>query len=41
MAEKAADMLITASAAGDKPIAGNTLVPFELMVRASTGPTPR
>ncbi len=41
MAEKAADMLITASAAGEKQIAGNTLVPFELMVRASTGPAPK
>jgi hypothetical protein len=37
MAEKAADMLINASAAGEKQIAGSTLVPFELMVRASTG----
>jgi LacI family transcriptional regulator len=41
MAEKAADMLIVASAAGEKQIAGNTLVPFELMVRASTGPAPK
>jgi LacI family transcriptional regulator len=41
MAEKAADMLITASAAGEKQIAGSTLVPFELMVRASTGPAPK
>uniref|UniRef100_B0T7Y7 Transcriptional regulator, LacI family n=1 Tax=Caulobacter sp. (strain K31) TaxID=366602 RepID=B0T7Y7_CAUSK len=41
MAEKAADMLILASAAGDKRIAGNTLAPFELMVRASTGPAPK
>ncbi len=41
MAETAADLLINASAAGEKQITGSTLVPFELMVRASTGPAPR
>ena len=41
MAEKAADMLITASASGEKLTTGSQLLPFELMVRASTGPAPR
>lgn len=40
MAEKAADLLIKASASGEKLGGGSTLVPFELMVRASTGPAP-
>jgi LacI family transcriptional regulator len=41
MAEIAADMLITASAAGEKLAASSTLAPFQLMVRASTGPAPK
>ena len=41
MAEIAADMLINASASGDKLTNSSTLVPFELMVRASTGPAPK
>ncbi|WP_165189172.1 LacI family DNA-binding transcriptional regulator [Caulobacter soli] len=41
MAEMAADLLINASASGDKLGGGSTLVPFELMVRASTGPAPK
>jgi LacI family transcriptional regulator len=41
MAEMAADLLINASASGEKLTAGSTLVPFELMVRSSTGPAPK
>jgi len=41
MAEKAADLLINASPVGEKMLSGSTLVPFELTVRASTGPAPR
>jgi len=41
MAETAADMLINASAKGEGLPAGNVLVPFELMARASTGPAPK
>jgi LacI family transcriptional regulator len=40
MAETAADMLINASASGEKLASSSTLVPFELMVRASTGRAP-
>ncbi len=40
MAETAADLLITASATGEKLPAANVLTPFDLMVRASTGRAP-
>ncbi|MBO9708760.1 MAG: LacI family DNA-binding transcriptional regulator [Caulobacter sp.] len=40
MAETATDMLINASASGEKLSSSSTLVPFELIVRASTGRAP-